>query len=211
MKRKLKTLVASLAIFATMTASTFAATPAEEIKSELLSMGVPSSYVGSVVEYLQKIDITESQKNTVLGYINEAKALIGNTTDLGSLSADVKLKLKDLATKAGNTIGLTVKFGKDANGMTQMVVTDANGNTILCMTTADAMAIVKNFDADKITDLFVDMVNFSNSTANGNGEFTPVGGELNSTATGYAGAMAMGLSLVAGAGGVMHVSRKKLG
>lgn len=209
MKRKLKTLAASLAIFATMTASTFAATSADEIKSELLSMGIPSSYVGSVVEYLQKIDITESQKNTVLGYINEAKALIGNTTDLGSLSADVKLKLKDLATKAGNTIGLNVKFSKNASGMTVVVVTDSNGNTILSMTTADAMSIVKNFDANKIVDLFVDMVEFSNSSSNG--EFTPVGGELNSTATGYAGAMAMGLSLVAGAGGVMHVSRKKLG
>ena len=93
MKRLLKTLVVSLAMVLTMTASIFA-NPADDLKNQLLALGVPSSYVGSLVESIQKNKISKANINNAKSYVNQAKAIIGNTKDLSKLSQGEKNKLQ---------------------------------------------------------------------------------------------------------------------
>lgn len=206
MKKMLKTLVVSLAMVLTMTVSVFA-NPANDLKNELLSLGVPSSYVGNIIEYLQKTTISEADYNKATGYVNEAKAIIGNTKDLGKLSQNDKNTLQSLASKAGNALGLKVNFGKNAQGKTTVVVTDNNGATILKMSTTDVLELVTNFDISVIVEILESVVEFSNNPDKG--EFTPVGGELTGTATTYPALMLLGALMVVGAGFVALKAKKQ--
>lgn len=206
MKKILKTLVVSLAMVLTMTVSVFA-NPANDLKNELLSLGIPSSYVGNIIEYLQKTTISEADYNKAMGYVNEAKAIIGNTKDLGKLSQKDKNTLQSLASKAGNALGLKVNFGKNAQGKTTVVVTDSNGATILKMSTADVLELVTNFDISVVVEILESVVEFSNNPDKG--EFTPVGGELTGTATTYPTLMLLGALMVVGAGFVALKAKKQ--
>lgn len=206
MKKILKTLVVSLAMVLTMTVSVFA-NPANDLKNELLSLGIPSSYVGNIIEYLQKTTISEADYNKAMGYVNEAKAIIGNTKDLGKLSQKDKNTLQSLASKAGNALGLKVNFGKNAQGQTTVVVTDINGATILKMSTADVLELVTNFDISVVVEILESVVEFSNNPDKG--EFTPVGGELTGTATTYPALMLLGALMVVGAGFVALKAKKQ--
>lgn len=206
MKKILKTLVVSLAMVLTMTVSVFA-NPANDLKNELLSLGIPSSYVGNIIEYLQKTTISEADYNKAMGYVNEAKAIIGNTKDLGKLSQKDKNTLQSLASKAGNALGLKVNFGKNAQGKTTVVVTDSNGATILKMSTADVLELVTNFDISVVVEILESVVEFSNNPDKG--EFTPVGGELTGTATTYPALMLLGALMVVGAGFVALKAKKQ--
>ena len=206
MKKILKTLVVSLAMVLTMTVSVFA-NPANDLKNELLSLGIPSSYVGNIIEYLQKTTISEADYNKAMGYVNEAKAIIGNTKDLGKLSQKDKNTLQSLASKAGNALGLKVNFGKNAQGKTTVVVTDINGATILKMSTADVLELVTNFDISVVVEILESVVEFSNNPDKG--EFTPVGGELTGTATTYPTLMLLGALMVVGAGFVALKAKKQ--
>ena len=60
-------------------------------------MGIPNNYIGNIVDYLQKIKVTDKQADQIMSKVKEAKALIGNTRDVSSLSGDVKSKLQSLA------------------------------------------------------------------------------------------------------------------
>ena len=206
MKKILKTLVVSLAMVLTMTVSVFA-NPANDLKNELLSLGIPSSYVGNIIEYLQKTTISEADYNKAMGYVNEAKAIIGNTKDLGKLSQKDKNTLQSSASKAGNALGLKVNFGKNAQGQTTVVVTDINGATILKMSTADVLELVTNFDISVVVEILESVVEFSNNPDKG--EFTPVGGELTGTATTYPALMLLGALMVVGAGFVALKAKKQ--
>lgn len=206
MKKILKTLVVSLAMVLTMTVSVFA-NPANDLKNELLSLGIPSSYVGNIIEYLQKTTISEADYNKAMGYVNEAKAIIGNTKDLGKLSQKDKNILQSLASKAGNALGLKVNFGKNAQGQTTVVVTDSNGATILKMSTADVLELVTNFDISVVVEILESVVEFSNNPDKG--EFTPVGGELTGTATTYPTLMLLGALMVVCAGFVALKAKKQ--
>lgn len=206
MKKILKTLVVSLAMVLTMTVSVFA-NPANDLKNELLSLGIPSSYVGNIIEYLQKTTISEADYNKAMGYVNEAKAIIGNTKDLRKLSQKDKNILQSLASKAGNALGLKVNFGKNAQGQTTVVVTDINGATILKMSTADVLELVTNFDISVVVEILESVVEFSNNPDKG--EFTPVGGELTGTATTYPALMLLGALMVVGAGFVALKAKKQ--
>lgn len=206
MKKILKTLVVSLAMVLTMTVSVFA-NPANDLKNELLSLGIPSSYVGNIIEYLQKTTISEADYNKAMGYVNEAKAIIGNTKDLGKLSQKDKNTLQSLASKAGNALGLKVNFGKNAQGKTTVVVTDSNGATILKMSTTDVLELVTNFDISVVVEILESVVEFSNNPDKG--EFTPVGGELTGTATTYPALMLLGALMVVGAGFVALKAKKQ--
>ena len=196
----------AMVMVCSMGASIFADS-VDNVSKELLAVGVPSSYVGTIVEYLQKTTISEADYNKAMGYVDEAKAIIGNTKDIRTLSNSDKLAVKNLATKAGNTLGLNVEFGKNAQGITTLVVTDAKGGTILKMTTQDVIGSVTNFDPTAVVGLLETMVEFSNSSDKG--EFTPVGGELTQTATPYANIMVAGAAMIAVAGGVVLVSKKQ--
>ena len=206
MRKIFKSMAVAMIMVCSMAVSIFAS-PADDLSKELLAMGVPSSYVGTVVEYLQKTTISEADYNKAMGYVNQAKAIIGDTKDIRTLSDSDKIAIKNLATKAGNTLGLNVEFGKNAQGVTTLVVTDVKGGTILKMTTQDVIGSVTDFNPTEVVELLETMVEFSNNADKE--DFTPVGGDLTQTATPYANMMVAGAVMIAVAGGIVLVSKKQ--
>lgn len=210
MKKVLKTLMISLVLVLSMTAAAFAnpsKSIGDELVSELKAIGVPNSYIGNIVEYLQKTSISQSDYNKAMGYINEAKAIIGETKNLDKLSQSDKNSLQSLASKAGNTLGLKVTFGKNSKGETTVSVTDQKGGIILKLATTEVVGLVENFDMSVIVDVLELAVELSNDP--NKGQFKPVGGGLTSTATIYPKVMLLGASMIIGAGFIAFKSKKQ--
>ncbi|MGL4911244.1 MAG: hypothetical protein ACRC3Y_02305 [Romboutsia sp.] len=206
MKKIFKSLLISMVMVFTMAATTFA-NPVTDLRDELLAIGVPSTYVGNVIEHLQKTSISDSQYKSIKKDIEKARDIIGDTKDLSKLSTKDKNSLQHLATKAGKSIGLNIKFSKNASGRTVVVATDKNGATILKMSTADIQGLVTNFNLEILVNVFESIVEFANNPDKGN--FTPIGGELTQTATGYGNTMVLGLAMIAGACGIVVISKKQ--
>ena len=208
MKKAFKTFAMALVMALTVTTMAFAdSAAATKLQEKLRALGVADAYIGATVEYLQKVNITDAQLSAVNAKIDEAKALIGNETDLSKLDASTKSAIQGLAQEAASTLGLKVSFGKDSKGVTTATVTDANGKTILAINTHDVLNVVTNFNVSDIVDVLKVAAEFSNSADKN--KFTPVSGTLNKTATNTGNAMAAGLGLVALAG-ALFVGPKKV-
>ena len=206
MKKMFRSMILSMALVLTLATSAFA-NPVNDIRNELLSIGVPTNYVANIVEYLQKTTITDAQHEKAMTYVNQAKAIIGNISNLGQLSASQKNELQSLAVSAGKVLGLNVQFSKNSQGVTVVSVTDSKGATLLQLSTTQAMDLVTNFEMEVIVDVLESIVEFSNNPEKG--EYSPTGGELNQTATGYGNMMLLGTALVALAGGVFTYSKRQ--
>ena len=206
MKKMFRSMILSMALVLTLATSAFA-NPVNDIRNELLSIGVPTNYVANIVEYLQKTTITDAQYENAMSYVNKAKAIIGNESDLRQLSTSQKNELQSLAISAGKVLGLNVQFSKNSQGKTVVSVTDSKGGTLLQLSTVQVMDLVTNFEMEVIIDLLESVVEFSNNPEKG--EYSPTGGELNQTATGYGNMMLLGAALVALAGGVFTYSKRQ--
>ncbi len=206
MKKMFRSMILSIVLVLTLATSAFA-NPVNDIRNELLSIGVPTNYVANIVEYLQKTTITDAQYEKAMTYINQAKAIIGNVSNLGQLSASQKNELQSLAVSAGKVLGLNVQFSKNSKGVTVVSVTDSKGGTLLQLSTTQVMDLVTNFEMEVIVDVLESIVEFSNNPEKG--EYSPTGGELNQTATGYGNMMLLGAALVALAGGVFTYSKRQ--
>lgn len=206
MKKMFRSMILSMALVLTLATSAFA-NPVNDIRNELLSIGVPTNYVANIVEYLQKTTITDAQYEKAMTYVNQAKSIIGNVSNLGQLSASQKNELQSLAVSAGKVLGLNVQFSKNSQGATVVSVTDSKGGTLLQLSTTQVMDLVTNFEMEVIIDVLESIVEFSNNPEKG--EYSPTGGELNQTATGYGNMMLLGAALVALAGGVFTYSKRQ--
>lgn len=207
MKKMFKSMILSMALVLTLATSAFA-NPVDDIRSELLAMGVPKNYVANVVEYLQKTTISDAQYKEAMAYVNKAKAIIGDVKDLSQLSASQKNELQSAAVSAGKVLGLNVAFSKNSQGVTVLSVTDSKGGTLLQLSTTQVMDLVTNFEIEDVVALLESVVEFSNNP--NKGEFNPTGGQLNQTATSYGNVMFLGAALVALAGGVYTYSKKQV-
>ena len=206
MKKMFRSMILSMVLVLTLATSAFA-NPVNDIRNELLSIGVPKNYVANIVEYLQKTTITDAQYEKAMSYVNKAKAIIGNESDLRQLSTSQKNELQSLAISAGKVLGLNVQFSKNSQGVTVVSVTDSKGGTLLQLSTTQVMDLVTNFEMEVIIDVLESVVEFSNNPEKG--EYSPTGGELNQTATGYGNMMLLGAALVALAGGVFTYSKRQ--
>ena len=206
MKKMFRSMMLSMVLVLTLATSAFA-NPVNDIRNELLSIGVPKNYVANIVEYLQKTTITDVQYEKAMSYVNKAKAIIGNESDLRQLSTSQKNELQSLAISAGKVLGLNVQFSKNSQGKTVVSVTDSKGGTLLQLSTVQVMDLVTNFEMEVIIDVLESVVEFSNNPEKG--EYSPTGGELNQTATGYGNMMLLGTALVALAGGVFTYSKRQ--
>lgn len=220
MNKRMKIVLSTALLTLTMSTTALAyKSPVNDLKQALIEMGIPNNYIGNIVDYLQKIKVTDKQADQIMSKVKEAKALIGNTSDLSSLSGDVKSKLQSLAIQAGNIVGLNVKFGKDANGVTTMVVTTPSGGTLLQLTTLEIIDLATDFDIDVIIEAIEEAVEFSNDPnkydLDGDGKpdnpnYKPEGGGiLNNTATPYGNMMFAGTTMMGMAGGIHVISRKR--
>ena len=219
MNKKIKMLLATSVLTAFMGTTALADnTAVTELKQAMISMGVPSNYIGNVVEYLQRVNITNAQKNQAMGYIQQAKSLIGDTKDISKLPANVKSSIQSLAVQAGNVLGMNVNFGKNSNGATTVVITTSNGGTLVQLTTTDVVGSVTNFDINSIINFMEEAVEFSNdpnkydTDGDGNpdsGYIPEGGGQLNGTATPYGNIMMAGTTMMTMAGGIHVLSKKR--
>lgn len=213
MNKRIKVVLSAALLTLTMGTTALADNNAvADLKQSLISAGVPSNYVGNIVDYLQTINITQAQANQIKAKINEVKSLIGDQTDLSKLDAATKSKIQSLATQAGKIVGLNVKFGKNSNGATTVVVTTPSGGTLLQLSTTEAIGLVTNFNIDVITNAIEEAVEFSNDSNKNDGEteYTPVGGgSLNNTATPYGNIMVAGATMMSMAGGVHVLSKRR--
>lgn len=209
MKKAFKTLAMTLVMALTVTTMAFAdSAAATKLQEKLKALGVPNTYIGATVEYLQKVEITDAQLATIDAKIEKAKALIGNETDLSKLDASTKASIQGLAQEAASTLGLKVSFGKDSKGVTTLTVTDASGKTVLALNTLDVVNVVTNIKVTDIVDVVKIAAEFSNSADKN--KFNPVSGTLNKTATNAGNVMAAGLGLVALAGALFVGSKRVL-
>lgn len=206
MKKIFKSMILSTVLVLTLATSAFA-NPVDNIRSELLSMGVPTNYVATIVEYLQKTTITDKQYEKAMIYINKAKSIIGNEQDLSQLSSSQKSELHNLAMSAGKVLGVNVQFSKNSQGVTVLIITDLKGSTLLELSTLQVIDLVTNFEMEEIIELLESIVEFSNNPDKG--EYSPTDGELNQTATGYGNMMLLGAVLVALGGGVFTYSKRQ--
>lgn len=207
MKKLFKTMIMSMLVVLTLATSAFADS-VSDIRSQLLSIGIPSNYVANVVEYLQKTTITDSQYKKVMSDIEQAKSIIGNVQDLRTLPSNDKKELQQLAINAGKSLGLNVAFSKNSQGITVLEVTDSKGGVLVQLSTNEVIDLVTNFNSEKIVKTFEQMTEFSKSADKGT--YNPVGGELNKTATPYGNIMALGAVLMVCAAGVFVYSRRRL-
>ena len=206
MNKRMKIVLSTALLTLTMSTTALAyKSPVNDLKQALIEMGIPNNYIGNIVDYLQKIKVTDKQADQIMSKVKEAKSLIGNTRDLSSLSGDVKSKLQSLAIQAGNIVGLNVKFGKDANGVTTMVVTTPSGGTLLQLTTLEIIDLATDFDIDVIIEAIEEAVEFSNNP----NYKSEGGGILNNTATPYGNMMFAGTTMMGMAGGIHVISRKR--
>lgn len=196
MKKLFTSLVLSLCLVFSISTVTFAAgtTTAKDLQSKLQEIGVSSAYVGNIVEYLQKIEISEAQANELLVKVDEALAIIGDATNLALLSNEDKSSLKDISIEAGRILGLNVAFGKDSKGQTTVLVTDKNGNVVIEANTELVMNMVTNFKASTIVLVIKSAIDFSNNPEKG--KFDPISGELNNTGTNNKAVMMTGLGIM---------------
>lgn len=210
MKKIFKSLVVTMIMVFSLSTVAFAApanTTAKDVQNSLKQIGVPDSYIGNVVEYLQKVTITDAQVNSLMAKIDEAKALIGSEKDLSQLPESTKQSLFSLAVDAGNILGLKVTYTRDSGKGTTFTVTDAAGKKILVLNSVEAKEIVKNLKFEAIEKALKDAASFSNNPEKGS--FDPITGKPNKTATGYGATMAAGAFLVLAGAGALVVSRKR--
>ena len=92
MNKRMKIVLSTALLTLTMSTTHLAyKSPVNDLKQALIEMGIPNNYIGNIVDYLQKIKVTDKQADQIMSKVKEAKSLIGNTRDLSSLSGDVKI------------------------------------------------------------------------------------------------------------------------
>lgn len=208
MKKLLNTLALTVVMMFSGSILAFAApaTPAQQLQAKLTALGVPNTYIGNVVEHLQKVQITEAQSNNLLALVDEAAAVLGDSKDLSKLSDADKNVVMGLAKEAGSSIGLNAAFGKDSKGVTTFTLTDASGKAVLSLNTLDVKDIVTNVNTSTIKDALTEVVEFSNNPEKG--KFDPISGSLNNTGTNNGTIVLSGVGLMT-LGGLVFLKSKK--
>lgn len=209
MKKVLKVMSMILLVTLMLSTVSFATnlTPAQQLQQRLINLGIPNTYIGNIVEYLQKIKITQDQFNSINAKIDEAVSLTNGATDISTIDEEVKNKIKNLASESASILGLRLTFGKDSKGVTTATLSDANGNNILSLNTFDVIDLVQNIDPNEIKEIVRIITEFSNNPEKN--KFDPISGELNKTGTNVGNVMVTGFGLIA-LSGVVFVTSKKV-
>ena len=72
-------------------------TLAQQLQQRLINLGISNTYIGNLVEYLQKIRINEDQFNSINSKIDEAISLTNGSTDIINIDEEIKSKIKNLS------------------------------------------------------------------------------------------------------------------
>ena len=211
MKKVLKVMLITLLMTLMLSSVSFARnlTLAQQLQQRLISLGISNTYIGNLVEYLQKIRINEDQFNSINSKIDEAISLTNGSTDIINIDEEVKSKIKNLASESVSMLGLRLTLGKDSKGVTTATLSDANNNNILSLNTFDVVELVENIDPNEIKEIVRIITEFSNNIEKD--KFYPISGELNKTGTNVGNLIIAGFGLIALSGAVFVTSKRGLG
>ena len=206
------------ALAAMMVAGSFGAvaeastTDVVKLRDQLVSLGVPSNSANQLITYLQSVDLTEADEAKLESLVKQAYDLIGDCTDLTTLSSSAKNSLMDLAKQASATVGLVLSYDI-VGGVDTITLVSANGQQILSLTAPDIAEVLQNFDGNMISvietimETTVEVVIGSNTP----GSVNPMPDtELEGTGAQLPTMVMAGSGLIALAAGLMVVSRKEM-
>lgn len=141
---------------AVMVASSFgvvadaSTTDVAKLRDQLVSLGVPANDANQLITYLQSIQLSSVDQATLKSLVNQAYSLIGDRTDLRTLSTDEKNTLMNLASQAASKVGLVLKYDV-VNGIDTVTLVTAGGQQILSLTDQDIASVLQNFDGSMIS------------------------------------------------------------
>jgi hypothetical protein len=182
------------------------ASQANQLRIYLEKIGVPGTQTGNVIEYLQKVDITDAQYQSIMLKIDETAALVSGVQDITKLSAETEAKIQKNITDAFSILGLSSTFSAGADGNVTINIKDSNGITILTMDSKGADNFLTDFDITVLKEVVTASHELSKSEV-----FQPVSGsEMTKTATNYGNYILFGAGLILASGlWIVGVSIKK--
>lgn len=191
-----------------------------QLRDQLVSFGIPAQGANQLITYLQSIQLSSADEAALKSLVDQAYSLIGDRTDLTTLSADEKTALMNLASQAASKVGLVLKYDI-VNGVDTATLVTTGGQPILSLTALDIASSLQNFDGGTVSFLqtvlntTLEVVIGSNVGANGEGTNRPSVTPMPDAGLGNTG-FELPMTVMAGAGlvvlaaGLMMFSKREI-
>lgn len=191
MKNLKKIIVTLVAMTMLMSTTVFAVTA-----SDLVAAGVPANLAQDFADYVVAKNIDSKSVEGVMADLKAAKALVGDAKKVSDLSKDAKQALlKVQASLQGIGVEVTTNGEK---------IAVKAGEKEVKYTKDEALALVVNTNPEKL------QTAIEGIAKDGKLEADPNGGSMANTATNNGNVLALGLGVVAVAGLVYVVAKKKV-
>ncbi|MDB8550942.1 hypothetical protein [Turicibacter sanguinis] len=223
--KKLSILTLAAALVLGATNFTVDAATTQDLRDQLVSVGVPAASADNLVTYLSTVKLSKADCTAIENVVKEAYALIGNRTDLTKLSSSEKQQLVALANQAASKLGLVVSYNK-VDGGNSVIVTTTKGETLVSLSSQNLQNLLTNFDGNMVSviekmmttavEIVVEKTNNStsnstNNSTNNSTSVTPIpASSLTQTGDQVSMVVMAGAGLVALAAGVMVVSQRRM-
>ena len=191
MKNLKKIIVTLVAMTMLMSTTVFAVTA-----SDLVAAGVPANLAQDFADYVVAKNIDSKSVEGVMADLKAAKALVGDAKKVSDLSKDAKQALLKVQASL-QAIGVEVT----SNG--EKIAVKA-GEKEVKYTKDETLALVVNTNPEKL------QTAIEGIAKDGKLEADPQGGNMENTATNNGNVLALGLGVVAVAGLVYVVAKKKV-
>ena len=191
MKNLKKIIVTLVAMTMLMSTTVFAVTV-----SDLVAAGVPANLAQDFADYVVANNIDSKSVESVMADLKEAKSLVGDVKKVSDLSKDAKQALLKVQASL-QAIGVEVTTNGEKIAVTA-------GEKEVEYTKDETLALVVNADPEKLEAAIEEIAE------DGKLEADPQGGNMENTATNNGNVLALGLGVVAVAGLVYVVSKKKV-
>lgn len=191
MKNLKKIIVTLVAMTMLMSTTVFAVTV-----SDLVAAGVPANLAQDFADYVVANNIDSKSVESVMADLKEAKSLVGDVKKVSDLSKDAKQALLKVQASL-QAIGVEVTSNGEKIAVTA-------GEKEVEYTKDETLALVVNADPEKLEAAIEEIAE------DGKLEADPQGGNMENTATNNGNVLALGLGVVAVAGLVYVVAKKKV-
>ena len=191
MKNLKKIIVTLVAMTMLMSTTVFAVTV-----SDLVAAGVPANLAQDFADYVVANNIDSKSVESVMADLKEAKSLVGDVKKVSDLSKDAKQALLKVQASL-QAIGVEVTTNGEKIAVTA-------GEKEVEYTKDETLALVVNADPEKLEAAIEEIAE------DGKLEADPQGGNMENTATNNGNVLALGVGVVAVAGLVFVVAKKKV-
>lgn len=191
MKNLKKIIVTLVAMTMLMSTTVFAVTA-----SDLVAAGVPANLAQDFADYVVANKIDSKSVESVMADLKAAKALVGDVKKVSDLSKDAKQALLKVQASL-QAIGVKVTSNGEKIAVTA-------GEKEVEYTKDETLALVVNANPEKLEAAIEEIAE------DGKLEADPQGGNMENTATNNGNVLALGLGVVAVAGLVYVVAKKKV-